>query len=130
MILYHYTMGSSFREIERTGGLKSSKHWTAMDAGYGEGWYFTDLNPVICDMAIAFYCWRSTAYDVMKRIDCYLKFDVDEKILKKTRDHVYIVKEWDDELIKYLGGNKKDKCPLLPCEACDKARMYSIGSKY
>ncbi len=126
MIIYHYTTKRSFDDIKRTGELKSSRQWTIMDAPYGKGLYFTDLTPAICDMAIAFYCWRNTAYTIMKRIDYYLKFNIDPKVLSKTREHVYMVQEWDNESIRYLGGGKKERCALMPCDVCDKAKLYRL----
>jgi len=122
MIVYHYTSKESYDEIVRTGKFRPSSPWTTMDAAYGIGWYFTDLEPDTCDMAIAYHCWRNT--DLLGRVQYYLKFDIDISILKRCREHVYMVTEWDKNLIKYLGGYKNKDCKLKPCETCEKRRKY------
>lgn len=124
MIVYHFTTKESFDEINRTGDFKPSNPWTSMDAAYGTGWYFTSLNPDTCDMAVAYYCWRNTSNTVLQRVEYYLKFDIESKILNKTREHVYMVRNWDKKSIKYLGGDKNKNCSLKPCETCDKAKRY------
>ena len=124
MIVYHYTTEEAFNEIGRTGQFRSSNPWTTMDAAYGTGWYFTDLGPDTCDVAVSYHCWRNTSNSVLIRVKYYLKFDIEPKILQKTREHVYMVRSWDKELIKYLGGDKNKGCSLKPCETCDKAKKY------
>ncbi len=124
MIVYHYTTEMGFNEIGRTGQFRVSTPWTTMDATYGTGWYFTDLGPDTCDVAVAYHCWRNTSSSALVRITYYLKFDIEPKLLQKTREHVYMVRSWDKELIKYLGGDKNKDCPSKPCETCDKAKKY------
>ena len=105
MIVYHYTTKDSYDEITRTGAFQPSGPWTAMDAAYGVGWYFTDLGPDNSDITISYYCWQDTS--LLERTEYYLKFDVDPKILRQPREHVHMVQQWDKNLIKYLGGGKK-----------------------
>jgi len=122
MIVYHYTSKEFYDEIMRAMTLKPSSPWTTMDAAYGIGWYFTDLGPDICDMAIAYRCWQDTT--ALYRTEYYLKFDIDAKILKKCREHVYILEKWDKDLVKYLEGQKNKSCSLKPCETCEKGEKY------
>jgi len=124
MIVYHYTTEEAFNEIGRTGQFRISNPWTTMDAAYGTGWYFTDLGPDTCDVALLYHCWRNTSNDILKRVEYYLEFDIDSKILKNTREHVYMVGSWDEKSIKYIGGYKNKGCSLKPCETCDKAKKY------
>jgi hypothetical protein len=95
-----------------------------MDAAYGTGWYFTDLGPDICDMVVAYNCWMNTTSAALERVEYYLKFDIDSRILKKTREHAYMVPTWDQELIKYLEGEKNKVCSKRPCETCEEAKKY------
>ena len=129
MIVYHYTTEKSFKQIIRTKQFKPSNPWTTMDSAYGTGWYFTDLSPDICDMTIAYYCWRNTSDDVLKRTEYYLKFNIDSGILKNPREHVYMVpvQPWNERLIKYLGGGKNKDCSLKPCKTCDKVKGIGNG---
>jgi hypothetical protein len=116
MILYHYTSKESFDQILSSGTINASDPWTTMDAAYGHGWYFTDLAPDKCDAWTVAYCWRSLS--VFQRVECYLKFDIPDDILRKCRDHVYMISAWNDQ-IKYLEGNSTPKCSKGSCLACD-----------
>lgn len=122
MIVYHYTSKESFDEIKRTGEFKPSNPWTTMDAAYGFGWYFTDLDPDTCDMELTYNCWRNT--NVLNKVQYYFKFDIDASILQKCREHVYMVRKWDRNLVKYLGKYKNKDCPLKPCETCEEGKKY------
>jgi hypothetical protein len=115
MILFHYTSKKSFDEILQTNKILASDPWTAMDAAYGHGWYFTDLPPDQCDAWTVAYCWRSIS--VFSKVECYMKFDIPDGSLKHCRDHVYMLSEWDDR-IKYIEGKETPKCSKGPCILC------------
>jgi len=106
MIVYHYTTKESFDTITRTKQIIPSSPWTTMDSAYGTGWYFTELGPEYCDVCIAKMCWNNVT--VLDRVTHYLKFDINYTILKPCRTHVYMLQEWKEELIKYLGGGEKN----------------------
>lgn len=93
-----------------------------MDSAYGTGWYFTDLDPEKCEAFIAYYCWRNG--NLIDRVRYYLKFDVDNSLLKECREHVYMVGRWDNNLIKYIGAYSNSDCPKRPCSNCDKGSKY------
>ncbi|MFC1461123.1 HYD1 signature containing ADP-ribosyltransferase family protein [Verrucomicrobiota bacterium] len=116
MILYHYTSKASFDDILRTTKILPSKPWTTMDTSYGHGWYFTDLPPDKCDAWTVAYCWRSVS--VFSKVECYLKFEIPDGILKHCRDHVYMINTWDNQ-IKYIEGKETTKCSKGPCIVCD-----------
>lgn len=102
-----------------------------MDAYTGDGWYFIDLAPDICNMVIAYYCWINTSSVTLKRTEYYLKWDIDLTLLKNYRKHVYMVpsNKWDKDLIKHLDGGKNKDCPLKPCETCEKGKGYTKNIK-
>jgi hypothetical protein len=120
MIVYHYTTDKAYNEIMRTGELRPSDPWTTMDATYGTGWYFTDLDPNTSDEVISKYCWYQT---LPERVRYYLEFDIDSALLKNTRTHVYMLPintiqegvirirvsyvQGDREVIRYRGGGQK-----------------------
>ncbi len=91
--------------------------WTTMDKAYGHGWYFTDLDPNKCDAFTIAHCWRSSK--AFKKIEYYLKFQIPDHLVKKCREHVYMLDYWD-KTIKYLEGNKNKECTSAPCESCNK----------
>lgn len=116
MILYHYTTKAAFDEIMRTRNLLPTEPWTTMDKAHGHGWYFTDLAPDKCDAWTVAYCWRSISE--FGKVQCHLKFDIPDDILKHCRDHVYMIAAWNDR-IKYLEEKETQKCPKGPCMLCD-----------
>lgn len=122
MIVYHYTTKESSSEITSTGQIRPSNPWTTMDAAYGTGWYFTDLGPDTCEVVIADYCWRNPK--ALNRVQYYLKFNIDASILERCREHVYMVRKWDKNLIKYLGNYKNKECPSKPCYSCETGEKY------
>lgn len=124
MIVYHYTTKSSFNDITTSGQIAPSNPWTTMDSAYGTGWYFTDLGPDTCDMALAYHCWNDA--NILDRVQYYLQFDVDTSILKKCRQHVYILSTWDAKLIKYIGGYQNKECSEKPCSTCEKGKKYRV----
>jgi len=116
MILYHYTSKTAFDEIMRTKKIMSSDPWTTMDASYGHGWYFTDLDPKKCDAWTVAYCWRSLT--VFSKVEYHMKFDIPDDIVENCRDHVYMIKAWDHR-VQYMEGGATPKCPKAPCIICD-----------
>ena len=56
MRLYHYTNDRGYKGILTSNEFKPSKN-TAIDAGYGMGWYFTDLPPDSCEIHIYNECF-------------------------------------------------------------------------
>jgi len=120
MTLYHYTTKESFDKIIETNTLNPSNPWTSQDHTYGDGWYFTDLGPESCDIAIALQCWQTE--DSLSRVQYYLKFEIDDSIPTFCRENVYIVKRWDKEKIKYIEGKKIPNCDQYPCSKCSKGK--------
>jgi hypothetical protein len=86
MIVYHYTSKESYDEIMRTKEFRPSFFSTALDAAYGEGWYFTDLDPTTSDERLYYYLWRQPVPERVKR---YLVFNIENTLLQQTRAHVY-----------------------------------------
>ena len=117
MIVYHYTTKMNYDQIIASGEIKPSDQNTTMDAAYGAGWYFTDLDTDQCDMAVMLHCWGKTNVD--ERITHYLKFEIPETLLHNCRKHVYRVDNWDRTRIKYLGGGANRVCPKKPCHTCE-----------
>ena len=116
MILYHYTSKACFDRIKKTESLDVSDPWTTMDASYGRGWYFTDLEPTNCDAWTIAHCWKNLS--AFSKVECYLKFDIPDHIIKHCRDHVYMINNWHEN-IKYLEGNNTPKCGKGSCFVCD-----------
>jgi len=85
MIVYHYTSEEAYNQIMRTKEFLPSFFSTALDAVYGEGWYFTDLPPSSSDEEL-YQLWGQPVPERVKR---YLVFDIDKSLLQNTRDHVY-----------------------------------------
>jgi hypothetical protein len=117
MILFHYTTKSGYDSIISSKTINPSDPWTTMDAYYGTGWYFTDLEPKNCDLFIAMACWKTEK--ALPRVEYCLKFDIDPLILESGRKHVFFLKNWDEKLIKYLGGEKVQDCNKKPCLECE-----------
>ncbi len=116
MILYHYTTKQSYDEIINSKTIRPSNPWTTMDSAYGHGWYFTDFTPDKCDAWTVAHCWRSLS--VFEKVEYYLKFDIPDDLLKRCRDHVYMITAWDNR-IQYLEGKANSKCPKGSCFACE-----------
>lgn len=86
MIVYHYTTKESYNEIMRTREFQPSFFSTALDAVYGEGWYFTDLPPLSSNEEL-YQIWGQPEPE---RVECYLVFDIDySTLLQDTRPNVY-----------------------------------------
>lgn len=122
MILYHYTTKEAYDTITQTGKFAPSSPLTTMDAAYGNGWYFTDLDPEKCDPLILSRCWNNVY--VTGRIEYYLKFDINSIIVKKCRENVFMITNWETQYIKYLGGDKTRSCSNKPCNTCEKGKRY------
>ena len=122
MILYHYTTQASHGSITRTEQFAKSSPLTTMDSAYGEGGYFTDLDPDKCDPVILSCCWNNVY--VTDRIEYHLKFDINDAIVKKCREHVFVIYNWTSQYIKYLGGGKTRDCSSKPCNTCEKGKKY------
>jgi len=120
MILYHYTTKESFDKIIETKNLNPSNPWTSQDHTYGNGWYFTDLDPQKCDIAIALQCWQTE--ESLSKVQYYLKYEIDDSISTFCRENVYIVKRWDNNKIKYVEGKKIPHCDQYPCSKCSKGK--------
>jgi hypothetical protein len=86
MMVYHYTSEESYNEIKRTNEFRPSFFSTTLDAAYGEGWYFTDLDPSTPDDELYYHLWRRPVPERVKR---YLVFEIDDSFLQHTRAHVY-----------------------------------------
>ena len=122
MILYHYTTKEAHDEIMTTGEFKPSDPWTTMDAAYGRGWYFTDIDPTKCESFIAFSCWTLAAFN---RVRCYFKFEIDASLITKcSRDHVYVVSNWDSNKIKLVDHGENRLCGSRPHENCENYKKY------
>jgi uncharacterized protein (DUF39 family) len=116
MIYYHYTTKNSYEQIIKTNQIMMSDPLTTMDASYGKGWYFTDLGPNNCNAWTAAHCWRSL--NVFEKVEYYLEFDIPDNLIKKCRDHVFMLNIWDQQ-IQYKNGGENPKCPKGPCLKCE-----------
>jgi hypothetical protein len=115
--LYHYTTKSNLDSILATNKIKASDPLTTMDAAYGVGYYMTDLGIDKCDIAIAFRCWKSIK--ALGKIECYIKFEVEDDVLTKCRDNVYLITNWDIAKVKFIEGKEIPSCSKYPCETCE-----------
>ena len=118
--LYHYTTKSNLDSILKTKKIKASDPLTTMDAAYGVGYYMTDLDTKKCDISVALRCWRTIKG--LTKIECFLKFEVEDDIVTKCRENVYLIKNWNTDKIKFIEGKEIPKCPNYPCETCDKGK--------
>ena len=122
MTLYHYTTKENYDSIMKTQQFSPSSPWTSQDMTYGEGWYFTDLAPSKCDIAIALQCWQTE--DAINKVQFYLKFDIENSFAKYCRENVYMIKTglWDTAKIKYIEGNQIPNCNSRPCKNCNQGK--------
>ena len=126
MILYHYTSKDSYVSITNCKIWNPSNGFIQQDSAYGHGWYMTDIKPEDCYGWIAAYCWQSLSREIFGKIECYLKFDVPDSMIKKGREHVYLILEhlWTGDVnsygtVKYLGGGEVAKCnTAVSCWIC------------
>lgn len=85
MILYHYTTKDACDEIIKTRKFGPSFFSTTLDSTYGQGWYFTDLSPLESDKVL-YQLWGGPEPE---RVDNYLKFEIDNILLRSGRSHVF-----------------------------------------
>jgi len=116
MKLYHYTTKFSYEQIIKTNTLMISDPFTTMDAAYGKGWYFTDQSPDKCNAWTVAYCWRSLK--VFDKVEYYLEYEIPDYLLRKCRDHVYMLTYWDSQ-IKRINNGETPKCSKGSCLMCD-----------
>ncbi len=115
MRLYHYTNYFAYQSIFATKEFKPSTN-TAVDAGYGMGWYFTDISPDSCEIQIYNECFGGP--NPNKRIDYYLYIDIPDRYIKKGKNHIYLV-PIDAKLgFTVIAHGRKNDCPNKPCETC------------
>jgi len=102
MRLYHYTPRKSYRNIRKTGTLLKSTRETSMDAASGPGWYFTDLPPTTDARTIMKNNWGRNVGKA--RVGCHLEFEVDPSLVTRTGKHSYLVRNWNEDRISFVGG--------------------------
>ncbi|HBC47207.1 MAG TPA: hypothetical protein DCZ43_09190 [candidate division Zixibacteria bacterium] len=122
MRLYHYTSEANYQSIIRSKTIMPSNPWTTMDSAYGTGFYFTDLGPNKCEMLVMSRCWNNI--NVSDRVQYYLEFEVDLSLIRKCRDNVYVVENWDTTLIQHIKGGHSETCNRKPCISCERAKPY------
>lgn len=117
MMLYHYTNINAVRNIIDTGDFKPSTN-TAIDAGFGMGWYLTDLPPDSCEIDIYNECFGGVKSG--KKIDYYIYLDIPDSYIKKCKNHIYLVPINYGSDFEIIEQGKKDECPNKPCITCPK----------
>jgi len=129
MILYHYTSKDSYDGITKSKKWYPSNGFIQQDSAYGHGWYMTDIDPKKCYGWTVAYCWQRIDSDIFGKVEYYLKFEVPDWMVKKGREHVYLILEhlWTGDLnsyggtVKYLEGGKTGKCSTsVSCWICNK----------
>jgi hypothetical protein len=85
--LYHYTTLTNLKRIINSGCLKPS-YFSRHDTIHGEGWYLTDLTPSNSDITLQKYLWNTK---IPEKIKCYVAFDIDEMLIKRCKDHVFLL---------------------------------------
>lgn len=117
MALYHYTTKTRHDEIMKSRKFKSSSD-TQTDSTYGIGWYFTDLDPNICDMVLMDYCWQKDTFH--QRVKCFLKLEVVGVSAHYKREHVYFVPADIGVSFNIIDHGEVPECSLKPCYSCEK----------
>jgi hypothetical protein len=128
MILYHYTSKDSYEGITKSKKWYPSNGFIQTDSAHGHGWYMTDMDPEKCDGWTVAYCWQRVDQEIFGKVEYYLKLDVPDFMVKKGREHVYLIPEhlWTGDLnsygtVKYLDGGKTRKCSTsVSCWICTK----------
>jgi len=117
MILYHYTSKDSYVSMTNNKKWNPSNGFIQQDAAYGHGWYMTDIDPDKCHGWTVAYCWQRIDREIFEKVEYYLKFEVPDSMIKRGREHVYLIPEqiWTGDInnygtVKYLGGGKVAKC--------------------
>jgi hypothetical protein len=85
---YHYTTIKNLQRILASKILKPS-YFSKHDTTHGEGWYLTDLTPNHSDLIIQKTLWNA---NIPEKTKCYIAFDIEESILKKCNNHIYLIK--------------------------------------
>jgi len=126
MILYHYTSKENYDNIITGNVLNPTQPFLTQDAAYGYGWYLTDRTPDTCDAWTVAHCWQTTSTSFYDKVECYLKFDIPDWLVKKGRDHVYLIAltSWNGLLsqttaVKYIEGGRTPGCSKKPCWLCE-----------
>jgi len=87
MIVYHYTSHESLTQIITSNELHPSWLNPQMDTAFGEGWYFTDLEPHLTpceDLEMSLWMRREPV-----KSRTYLAFEIHDSVLQKCRPNVY-----------------------------------------
>ena len=125
--LYHYTSKAGYEAIRSKNTIMKSDPLTTMDAAYGQGYYMTDLETSKCNIAVALLCWNTV--EAMPKVEYYLKFEVEDDAYEKCRENVYLIRDWDQEKVKFIDGNKSPECPDYPCTTCEKGKKIIENHK-
>ena len=115
MALYHYTTETRHDQILQSGKFKPATD-TQYDAAYGEGWYFTDLDPDTCEKILMHYCWQKGT--LHQRVRYYFQLEVVGGTAHRRRDHVYFVPLSPFVSFRVVEHGPIPDCPLKPCYAC------------
>ena len=87
MKVYHYTSHESLTQIITSNELYPSWLNPQMDTAFGEGWYFTDLEPNVTPCEdLEMSLWMRREPTKSRRYVC---FEVHDSLLQKCRPHVY-----------------------------------------
>lgn len=90
MKVYHYTSQESLTNIISSSHFYPSYLNPQMDTAFGEGWYFTDLDPnTTPDEDLQQALWLRKEIIKSKR---YIEFEIDSSLLQYCRPHVYRLK--------------------------------------
>jgi HYD1 signature containing ADP-ribosyltransferase len=90
MVVYHYTSESSLMGIVTSNEFYPSYLNPQMDTAFGEGWYFTDLNPnTTPNEDLEQSLWQRSEPVKSRR---YIAFEIHDSLLQKCRDNVYRLK--------------------------------------
>jgi len=105
-LYYHYTDDAGANKIIRTGRLLASLKFVSGDTAYGNGVYFTQLNPDTSSKTeIAMNNWQDTSEDSLKKTENYFVFDIPESEIKDSgaKDrNIFVFGEKNDlQLQKY-----------------------------
>ncbi|MGV8017877.1 MAG: HYD1 signature containing ADP-ribosyltransferase family protein [Ignavibacteria bacterium] len=90
MKVYHFTSEDSLSKIISTNKFYPSYLNPQMDTAFGEGWYFTDLNPdTTPDEDLQQALWLRKEPIKSKR---YIAFEIHDSLLQYCRPHVWRLK--------------------------------------
>ena len=87
MKVYHYTSHESLTQIIVSNELHPSWLNPQMDTAFGEGWYFTNLEPHITpceDLEMSLWMRREPV-----KSRRYIAFEIHDSLLQYCRPHVY-----------------------------------------